>query len=163
MEGKFFFEQEEEGKKGFYKLFAAVAMVATFVAGVVLYIVLTSEAERNPILMEARCGFEPVRTFQIGAPPKDFGGVQRMIEFEVNAANNSLRYLDLKPTLECDNEVGMWFSSRDGGSMYVYCIGKSSGKLVAFNRAACERVDHAEAVSTAVESFRDAAKTDVTK
>jgi hypothetical protein len=144
-DNKFFFEKELDSHRYFYRIFVFLLVIATALGGILLYFVFTSEIEKNPILAEARCGFEEASTRNIGGVARDMKGVQSLIEQSVD--ESSLAYMSLKPTKQCDNDVGMWFNNHDGSRMYVYCLGLSQGRLIRFERVDCSKLDHEKAVA----------------
>ena len=156
MPEKFFFEQVADNKRESYKIFVALLAVVTAVGGILLYFVYTSQIESNPMFIEARCGFEEAGSRNIGGGAKDVAGVQELISQAVDEPK--ILYLSLKPTAQCDNEVGMWFNNHDGSRMYAYCLGLSRGKLIRFERLKCSGLDHGKAVSDSFDSVVNASR-----
>lgn len=156
---KFFFEKELDKQREFYKIFVFLLAVSTALGGIIFYFVYTGEIEKNPILAEARCGFEEASVRDIGGGAKDISGVQSLIEQSVDEPK--VTYLSLKPTEQCGNDVGMWFNNHDGSRMYAYCLGLSQGKLVRFEKVDCAGIDHEQSIGTSVEAVSNASRVDI--
>jgi len=156
MPERFFFEQVADNKKESYKIFFVLMVIVTALGGIVFYFVYTEQVDKTPTFLETRCGFKEVRESVIGDKAKDVGGVRSQIEQKVGESN--LQYLSLKPTEQCDNDVGMWFSNLNGSSMYAYCLGVSSGRMVEFQMIDCRTLDHNKAVETSIETVVNATR-----
>ena len=156
MPDKFFFEQVADNKKESYKIFFVLMVIVTALGGVVLYFVYTGQIESDPTFLETRCGFKEAGEIMVEGRAKDVGGVRSLIEQRVGETN--LQYLSLKPTEQCDNDVGMWFSNLNGSSMYAYCLGLSSGRMVEFEMIDCRALDHNKAVSDSLDAVVNATR-----
>ena len=156
MPDKFFFETEKDSQREFYKIFIFLGVVATAVAGILFYFVYTDNISKDPVFVEARCGFAESDRVKISGSASDASGMKAIIERSVGAGAGSLYYQSLRPTSQCDNDVGMWFNNRDGSVMYAYCLGRTSGDLIKFERIDCSDINHTKAISDSIDALAEA-------